>query len=42
MSRYFPPYGGSGKNNKVELDLSNYAAKNDLKDISHVHVSSFA
>ena len=30
------------KNNKVELDLSNYAIKTDLKTVTHVDVSSFA
>ena len=39
---YYPPYKSSSNNIKVELDLSNYAAKNDLKDIKHVDVSSFA
>ena len=39
---YYPPYKSSSNNIKVELDLSNYAAKNDLKDITHVDVSSFA
>ena len=43
MSKYFPPYHeNSNKNIKVELDLSNYAAKTDLKDITHVDTSSFA
>ena len=32
----------SSNNIKVELDLSNYATKNDLKNITHVDVSSFA
>ena len=27
---------------KVELDLTNYATKNDLRNITHVDVSSFA
>ena len=31
MSTYYPPYKSSGNNIKVELDLSNYATKNDLK-----------
>ena len=31
MSQYFPPYRSSGRNVKVELDLSNFAAKTDLK-----------
>ena len=41
---YFPPYGGSGsgKSIKVELDLKNYATKQDIKDITHVDTSSFA
>ena len=42
MSQYFPAYRRSGGNIKVELDLSSYAAKTDLKNISHVDVSSFA
>ena len=32
MSQYFPkPYEPFGGNAKVELDLSNYATKTDLK-----------
>ena len=42
MSQYFPPYENSSKNIKVELDLSNYATKDNLKDITHVDTSSFA
>ena len=42
MSKYYPPYKSSNNNIKVELDLSNYATKNDLKNITHVDVSSFA
>ena len=42
MSQYFPPYRSSGRNIKVELDLSSYATKTDLKNVTHVHVSSFA
>ena len=42
MSQYLPPYSSSGRNINVELDLSNYATKTDLKNITHVHVSSFA
>ena len=41
MSQYFPPYRGSGRDIKVELDLSNYATKTDLKNVTHVNVSSF-
>ena len=39
---YYPPYKNSSNNVKVELDLTNYAAKTDLKNITHVDVSSFA
>ena len=42
MSQYFSPYRSSGRNIKVELDLSNYATKTDLKNVTHVDVSSFA
>ena len=42
MSQNFPPYRSSGRNIKVELDISNYATKTDLKNITHVDVSSFA
>ena len=39
-SQYFPPYG-STNNIKVELDLANYATKDDVKNITHVDVSSY-
>ena len=39
---YYPPYKSSSKNVKVELDLTNYATKTDLKNITHVDVGSFA
>ena len=39
---YYPPYKSSSNNVKVELDLTNYATKNDLKNITLVDVSSFA
>ena len=42
MSQYFLPYRSSGGDIKVELDLSNYATKTDLKNVTHVEVSSFA
>ena len=42
MSQYFPPYNHSSGNIKVELDLSNYATKDDVKNITHVDVSSYA
>ena len=42
-SKYFPPYGGTSSTNvKVQLDLTNYATKDDVKNITHVDVSSFA
>ena len=40
-SQYFPSYG-STNNIKVELDLANYATKDDVKNITHVDVSSYA
>ena len=39
---YYPQYKSSSNNVKVELDLTNYATKTDLKNITHVDVSSFA
>ena len=42
MSQYFPPYRSLGRNIKVELDLSSHAIKTDLKNVTHVDVSSFA
>ena len=42
MSAYCPPYRSSSNNIKVELDSANYATKTDLKNITHVDVSSFA
>ena len=42
MSTFYPPYKSSGQNVKVELDLTNYATKTDLKNITHVDVSSYA
>ena len=42
MTTYYPPYKSSSNNVKVELDLINYATKTDLKNITHVDVSSFA
>ena len=40
-NQFFPPYG-STNNIKVELDLANYATKDDVKNITHVDVSNFA
>ena len=43
MSRYFPkPYKSFGRDINIKVDLSNYATKADLKNVSHVDVSSFA
>ena len=42
MSQYFPPYRSSRNNIKVQLDLSGYETKTDLKNVTHVDVSSFA
>ena len=39
---YYPPYRSSSNNIKVKLDLTNYATKDDVKNITHVAVSSFA
>ena len=43
MSQYFPkqyePFGGDIN---VKVDLSNYATKADIKNISHIDTSSFA
>ena len=42
MSTYYPPYKSSSNDIKVELDLSNYATKDDVKNITYVDVSSYA
>ena len=42
MNKYFPPYNNSRENIKVELDLSNYATKKYIKDITHIDASGFA
>ena len=42
MSTYYSPYKGFSNNIKVELDLTNYTTKTDLKNITHVDVSSYA
>ena len=41
-SQYYPPYKSSSNNIKVELDLANYATKDDVKKITHIDFSSFA
>ena len=44
MSQYFlKPFNSHfGDSIKVKIDLSNYATKTDIKNISHVDTSSFA
>ena len=43
MSQYFPkPFRSFGGNINVKVDLSNYATKTDLKNVTHVDTSSFA
>ena len=43
MSQYFPkPYEPFGGEINVKADLSNYATKSNLENVSHVDVSSFA
>ena len=43
MSKYVPkPYKPFGRNINVKVDLSNYATKSDIKNISHVDASGFA
>ena len=32
-SQYYPPYKSSSNNIKVELDLNNYATKDDVKKV---------
>ena len=43
MKKHFPkPFRSFGRNTNVKVDLSNYATKTDIKNISHVDTSSFA
>ena len=43
MSQCFPkPYEAFGGDINVKVDLSNYATKTDLKNISHIDISSYA
>ena len=43
MSQYLPkPYEPFGGDVNVKVGLSNYATKTDLKNVTHVDVSSFA
>ena len=43
MGQYFPePYESFRGDINVKLDLSDYATKTNLKNISHIDVSSYA
>ena len=43
MSQYFPkPYEPFVGDINVRVELSDYATKTDIKNISHVYTSSFA
>ena len=43
MSQHFPkPFRSFGRNVNIKVDLSNYATKTDIKNISHVDTSGFA
>ena len=43
MSQYFPkPFWSFEENVNVKFDLSNYATKTDLKNMTHVDTTSFA
>ena len=39
---YFPPYSYSKNKMELELDVSNYATKSDLKNVTGVDTSQFA
>ena len=42
MSQYIPqPFISFGGNINVKVDLSNYATKTDLKNVTHVDTSNF-
>ena len=42
MSDYLTDYKSRSSHVKVELSLSNYVTKKDLKNITHVDTSSYA
>ena len=42
MSQYFPKPFKSEMNINVKVDISNYATKTDLKNVTHVDTSNFA
>ena len=42
MGDYLTGYNPGNSNAKVELDLKNYATKEELKNVTHVDTSNFA
>ena len=42
MSQYFLKPSNQKENIKVEINLSNYATKKDINDLTHVDTSNFA
>ena len=42
MSKYFPKPSSHEESIKVKIDLTNYATKADIKNITHVDTSNFA
>ena len=42
MSKYFPEPSSHEENIKFKIDLTNYATKVDIKNITHVDTSNFA
>ena len=42
MSKYFPKPSSHEKNIEVKIDLTNYATKEDIENITHVNTSDFA
>ena len=42
MTKYFQESKSSGRTVEIELDLSNYATKADLKNATGIDISKFA
>ena len=42
MDQYFPKPSSHKENIKVEIDLTNYATKKDINDITHADTLNFA
>ena len=42
MSEYFPKPQSHEENTKIKIDLSHYATKADIKNITHVDTSGFS